>query len=112
MNLNFEASHRECERFVQFYYNKVPSVVTRMPLEPKQKVQHHLAKVYNYYFDETASGTVFFQFNKRLEFDVRRGDFNEIAALDLALTTNAVNIDYKNHCMTGISKPESMDLSE
>jgi iron complex outermembrane receptor protein len=24
-----------------------------------------------------------------------RGDFNEIAALDLALTTNAVNIDYK-----------------
>jgi iron complex outermembrane receptor protein len=50
-------------------------------------------------------GTVFFQFNKRLEFDVRRGNFNEIAALDLALTTNAVNIDYKNHCMTGISKP-------
>jgi iron complex outermembrane receptor protein len=46
-----------------------------MPLDPKQKVQHHLAKVnYNYYFDETAScGTVFFQFNKRLEFDVRRG---------------------------------------
>jgi iron complex outermembrane receptor protein len=36
-----------------------------------------------------------FQFNKRLEFDVRRGNFNEIAALDLALTTNAVNIDYK-----------------
>jgi iron complex outermembrane receptor protein len=26
---------------------------------------------------------------------VRRGNFNEIAALDLALTTNAVNIDYK-----------------
>jgi iron complex outermembrane receptor protein len=57
-----------------------------------------LAKVnYNYYFDETASLAVqySFQFNKRLEFDVRRGDFNEIAALDLALTTNAVNIDYK-----------------
>jgi iron complex outermembrane receptor protein len=68
-----------------------------------------LAKVnYNYYFDETASLAVqySFQFNKRLEFDVRRGNFNEIAALDLALTTN-VNIDYKNHCMTGISKPES-----
>ncbi|MFB0909468.1 MAG: TonB-dependent receptor, partial [Flavobacterium sp.] len=65
---------------------------------PKQKVQHHLAKVnYNYYFDETASLAVqySFQFNKRLEFDVRRGNFNEIAALDLALTTNAVNIDYK-----------------
>jgi iron complex outermembrane receptor protein len=71
-----------------------------------------LAKVnYNYYFDETALAVQYsFQFNKRLEFDVRRGNFNEIAALDLALTTNAVNIDYKNHCMTGISKPESMDL--
>jgi iron complex outermembrane receptor protein len=92
--------------------NKVPSVVSRMPLETKAESTTSFGKSVNYYFDETASGTVFFQFNKRLEFDVRRGDFNEIAALDLALTTNAVNIDYKNHCMTGISKPESMDLSE
>jgi iron complex outermembrane receptor protein len=81
--------------------NKVPSVVngfTYAIRNPKQKVQHHLAKVnYNYYFDETASLAVqySFQFNKRLEFDVRRGNFNEIAALDLSLTTNAVNIDYK-----------------
>jgi iron complex outermembrane receptor protein len=47
-----------------------------MPLEIKAEVQHHLAKVnYNYYFDETASLAVqySFQFNKRLEFDVRRG---------------------------------------
>lgn len=81
--------------------NKVPSVVngfTYAIRNPNQKVQHHLAKVnYNYYFDETASLAVqySFQFNKRLEFDVRRGNFNEIAALDLSLTTNAVNIDYK-----------------
>ncbi|SDG97519.1 iron complex outermembrane recepter protein [Flavobacterium omnivorum] len=81
--------------------NKIPSVVndfTYTIKNPKQKVQHHLAKLnYNYYFDETASLAVqySFQFNKRLEFDVRRGGFNDIAALDLELTTNAVNVDFK-----------------
>ena len=94
--------------------NKIPSVVngfTYAIRNPKQKVQHHLAKIkYNYYFDETASLAVqySFQFNKRLEFDVRRGDFNEVAALDLALTTNAVNVDYKKslhdwNIKTGVS---------
>jgi iron complex outermembrane receptor protein len=35
-----------------------------MPLETKQKVQHHLAKVnYNYYFDETASLAVQYSFS-------------------------------------------------
>lgn len=81
--------------------NKIPSVVndfTYTIKNPKQKVQHHLAKLnYNYYFDETASLAVqySFQFNKRLEFDVRRGDFNNVAALDLELTTHAINVDYK-----------------
>jgi iron complex outermembrane receptor protein len=81
--------------------NKVPSVINDFTYglrNPKQKVQHHLAKMsYNYYFDETASLAVqySFQFNKRLEFDVRRGDFKDIAALDLELATHAVNIDYK-----------------
>jgi iron complex outermembrane receptor protein len=81
--------------------NKIPSVVndfTYTIRNPKQKVQHHLAKMnYNYYFDEAASLAVqySFQFNKRLEFDVRRGDFTDIAALDLELTTHAVNVDYK-----------------
>jgi iron complex outermembrane receptor protein len=81
--------------------NKIPFFIndfTYTIRNPKQKVQHHLAKMnYNYYLNETASLAVqySFQFNKRLEFDVRRGDFNEIAALDLALTTHAVNVDYK-----------------
>ena len=81
--------------------NKVPSVVNDFTYNiknPRQKVQHHLAKMnYNYYFDETASLAVqySFQFNKRLEFDVRRGNFNALAALDLALTTHSINIDYK-----------------
>jgi len=81
--------------------NKVPWAVYDFTYDinnPKQKVQHHLAKLnYNYYFDQTASLAVqySFQFNKRLEFDVRRGNFNNLAALDLALTTHAINIDYK-----------------
>jgi iron complex outermembrane receptor protein len=81
--------------------NNIPSVVndfTYTIKNPKQKVQHHLAKInYNYYFDETASLAIqySFQFNNRREFDLRRGDFSEVAALDLALTTHAVNLDYK-----------------
>ena len=81
--------------------NKIPSVVndfTYTIKNPKQKVQHHLAKMnYNYYFDETASLSVqySFQFNKRLEFDVRRENSNDVAALDLELTTHTINVDYK-----------------
>ena len=81
--------------------NKTPSVVndfTYTIKNPKQKVQHHLAKMnYNYYFDETASLSVqySFQFNKRLEFDVRRENSNDVAALDLELTTHTINVDYK-----------------
>ena len=81
--------------------NKVPAVVndfTHSITNPKQKVQHHLAKMnYNYYFDETATLAVqySFQFNKRLEFDVRRGEDRNKPALDLELATHAINIDYK-----------------
>lgn len=81
--------------------NKIPSVVndfTYAIRNPKQEVQHHLAKVnFNYFLDETASiaAQYSFQFNKRLEFDVRRGDFNSRAALDLELATHAMQVDYK-----------------
>lgn len=65
---------------------------------PKQNVQHHLAKLnYLYHFDETSSiaAQYSFQYNKRLEFDVRRGNLNNIAALDLALSTHHFGVDYK-----------------
>lgn len=65
---------------------------------PKQNVQHHLAKLnYLYHFDETSSiaAQYSFQFNKRLEFDVRRENFNNIAALDLDLSTHNFAVDYK-----------------
>jgi hypothetical protein len=41
-------------------------MISRMSIKnPKQKVQHHLAKMnYNYYFDETAFPAILFQFNR------------------------------------------------
>lgn len=83
--------------------NQIPSIVndfTYTIKNPKQEVKHHIIKAnYNYYFDETASLAVqyAFQYNKRLEFDVRRGNFNNKPALDLDLKTHAVNIDYKKN---------------
>jgi hypothetical protein len=66
-----------------------------MPLEIKAESTTSFGKSklqLLFWWNGFSCGTVFFQFNKRLEFDVRRGDF-KIAALDLALTTQ--NIDYK-----------------
>jgi len=63
---------------------------------PKQAVQHHLAKL-SYYrdwhsgrFDVQYS----FQFNNRLEYDVRRGANRDRAALDLDLATHALLVDF------------------
>jgi iron complex outermembrane receptor protein len=81
--------------------NKVPSVIndfTYSIKNPKQDVAHQIAKFnFNYYFNESAfvSFQYAFQFNKRLEYDVRRGDYKNTAALDLDLKTNTLNIDYK-----------------
>lgn len=81
--------------------NLRPSVINDFTYaidNPKQQVQHHLAKInYNYYFDETASlaAQYAFQFNKRLEFDVRRGDFKNVAALDLELSSHNLSVDFK-----------------
>ena len=81
--------------------NQVPAIIndfTYSIKNPKQQVQHHLGKInYNYFFDENSSVLLqyAFQFNKRLEFDVRRADFNDVAALDLQLATHTVAVDYK-----------------
>jgi len=81
--------------------NKVPSVINDFSYSiknPKQDVTHQIAKFnFNYYFNESelVSFQYAFQFNKRLEFDLRRGDFKNTAALDLDLKTNSLNIDYK-----------------
>lgn len=81
--------------------NKVPNIIkdfTYTINNPKQEVQHHIAKWnFNYYLNETEniSFQYTFQYNKRLEYDVRRGNFNNTAALNLELKTHSLNLDYK-----------------
>ncbi|MFA9191935.1 TonB-dependent receptor [Flavobacterium sp. FZUC8N2.13] len=81
--------------------NKVPSVINDFTFNiknPKQDVEHQITKFnFNYSFNESAfvSFQYAFQFNKRLEYDVRRGDYKNTAALDLDLKTHSLNIDYK-----------------
>ena len=60
---------------------------------PKQQVNHHLVKLD--YFKKIKNlvklkAQYAFQFNRRKEFDVRRGERSEKAALDLELTTHQV----------------------
>ncbi len=80
---------------------QIPSVVRDFSYtinNPKQDVSHNLAKVnLDYFFNESEKLTFqySFQYNKRLEFDLRRGIFKDVAALDLALTTHTAKIDYK-----------------
>ncbi|UGS20903.1 TonB-dependent receptor [Flavobacterium cyclinae] len=68
---------------------------------PKQEVQHHLAKVnYQRWLSENASidFQYAFQFNNRLEFDVRRSSANnDKAAFDLQLATHTFLADYKTN---------------
>ena len=70
-----------------FSYNITP---------PKQEVKHHLAKL-DYYKRFQNFGKLNlrydYQNNKRLEFDVRRGDLREIAAVDLELQTHTISAD-------------------
>lgn len=81
--------------------NQTPSVVEDFKYNiknPKQQVQHHLAKLnYNYYIKDGESiGLQYaFQFNNRKEFDLRTGVSDSRPALDLNLMTHTFNADYK-----------------
>ena len=82
--------------------NQQPSVIEPFTYSidaPKQEVQHHLAKVnYQRWLSENTSidFQYAFQFNNRLEFDVRRNEENtNKAALDLQLATHTFLTDYK-----------------
>lgn len=81
--------------------NQVPYVAddfTYSLKSPKQAVQHHLFKLkYNQRIDESSSLSTFYalQFNHRKEFDLRRGDNANRAALDLELATHTLQSDYK-----------------
>jgi iron complex outermembrane recepter protein len=82
--------------------NQIPSTIrdfTYSIKNPKQQVQHHLAKLnYNYYIKDGKSiGLQYaFQFNNRKEFDLRTGVSDSRAALDLNLMTHTFNADYKS----------------
>lgn len=65
---------------------------------PRQEVQHHLAKAnFNKQLDDDSSLSLqyAFQLNNRKEYDLRRGNFADIPALDLTLATHSVNADWK-----------------
>ena len=79
---------------------------------PKQDVQHHIAKISAFKRFENLgkiSATYSFQYNHRKEFDIRRGEeLSKIPALDLELITNDFNVNHllereKYSLETGIS---------
>ena len=63
---------------------------------PKQFVQHHLAKISAYKrFENLGKISLDYslQYNHRQEFDLRRGELNDVPSLDLDLYTNQLNIN-------------------
>ena len=83
--------------------NQIPFIINAFTYNlqnPKQNVQHHLGKInfdYRLSDAENIIAQYAFQFNHRQEFDVRRGNLNNLAALDLELVTHSFNVDYKKN---------------
>ncbi len=82
--------------------NQQPSIIVPFTYSieaPKQEVQHHLAKInYQRWLNDNSSIDLqyAFQYNNRLEFDIRRSSANnDKAALDLELATHTFLSDYK-----------------
>lgn len=62
---------------------------------PKQEIDHHIVKLSGYKRFENwgkLSATYSFQYNSRKEFDLRRGELNEIPSMDLALMTHQLSV--------------------
>jgi len=63
---------------------------------PRQVIEHHIAKVSAFKRFENigkVSATYSFQYNHRQEYDLRRGDLNDIPSLDLSLMTHQFNLN-------------------
>lgn len=63
---------------------------------PHQEIQHHIAKISAYKRYENwgkFSVDYSFQYNNRKEFDLRRGELNNLAAMELELFTNQLNVN-------------------
>nr|WP_299172936.1 TonB-dependent receptor [uncultured Allomuricauda sp.] len=65
---------------------------------PRQEVTHHLGKL-NFYkrFEGLGKWSLQYDFqnNRRFEFDVRRGEQDNRASIDLELTTHTISTDFK-----------------
>ena len=79
----------------------VPAVINPFTYNinaPRQEVQHQIAKL-NYNLQLSDSGTLSLQYafqqNRRKEYDLRRGAFENVPALDLTLTTHSAQADWK-----------------
>ncbi|MGG7436496.1 TonB-dependent receptor [Chryseobacterium arthrosphaerae] len=63
---------------------------------PRQVIDHHIAKISAFKRFENIgkiSATYSYQYNHRQEYDIRRGDLNDIPSLDLELMTHQFNIN-------------------
>ncbi|MDG1777976.1 MAG: TonB-dependent receptor [Flavobacteriaceae bacterium] len=72
---------------------------------PKQQVTHHLARIKGFKKFENfgkLSLQYDYQQNNRLEFDIRRGDDKDKAALDLKLDTHTVLLDFDSNSNNAI----------
>ncbi|WP_262420319.1 TonB-dependent receptor [Flagellimonas meishanensis] len=79
----------------------VPEIVRPFTYDlqnPRQEVTHHLGKLKFYKrFEGLGKWNLQYDFqnNRRFEFDVRRGELDDRASIDLELTTHTVNTDFK-----------------
>jgi len=66
---------------------------------PKQEVTHHLAKVEakKWFRSGMLKAIYGVQYNGRKEFDIRRGDRNDIPALSLALWSQQMDVSFHHH---------------
>lgn len=73
--------------------------------EPYQKVGHHLFRIKGFKsFDRIGKFSLQYDFqqNNRFEYDIRRGDDKDKAALDLRLNTHTILIDYESENKSGL----------
>ncbi|MBE98882.1 TonB-dependent receptor [Flavobacterium coralii] len=73
---------------------------------PRQEIQHHLAKLeYDRKLDDATLNIQYaFQFNRRQEFDLRRGNFRDVPALDLTLITHSAQINWVKYLGASVIK--------
>ena len=105
------ASHIGSAEDLRLSINKlIPAVIddyTYNLKNPKQEIKHHLSKLnFNYFINQNSllAFQYSYQFNKRLEFDIRRKRLNDIPALDLELVTHSLKIDFKKDCLHWVLK--------